>query len=82
MKNLLIVTIALISFNSNAANFECKFTKGWDRPVNANAIKLAKALKVKSCNSAKFQDYVKDNKHTMTKLVRNSNGGVKSLKFN
>lgn len=82
MKNLLIVAIALISINSNAAKFECKYTKGWDRPANANAIKLAKALKVKTCNSAKFQDYVKDGKHTMSGLIRNSNGGAKSLKFN
>ena len=82
MKKLIVVAMAVVSFNSMAANFECKYTKGWDRPANANAIKLAKALKVKTCNSEKFQDYVKANKHTMTKLVRNSNGGVKSLKFN
>lgn len=82
MKQLLTLTALLLTINSNASNFECKFTKGWDRPVNANAIKLAKALKVKTCNSAKFQAYVKDNKHTTTPLVRNSNGGVKALKFN
>lgn len=76
---MMIVGIAL---NTKAANFDCKFTKGWDRPANDNAVKLAKALKVKTCNSEKFQEFVKDGGHTMSALKRNTNGGVKALKFN
>lgn len=82
MKNLIIITIALISMNVTASNFTCKFSKGWDRPANDNAVKLAAALKVKTCNSSKFVKFVKEGKHTMSALKRNSNGGVKALKFN
>ena len=77
-----MITMTLVSINSMGASFECKFSKGWDRPVNANAVKLAKALKVKTCNSSKFVEFVKEGKHTMSALKRNTNGGAKSLKFN
>lgn len=82
MKKLMMIVTVMTTINTLGANFECEFKKGWDRPKNDNAVKLAKALKVKTCNSQKFQDYVKENGHTMTKLVRNSNGGVEDLKFN
>lgn len=79
---LLTMTVILTVGSANAAKFECIYTKGWDRPANANAIKLAKALKVKTCNSEKFISYVKDNKHEMTPLKRNTNGKAQDLKFN
>lgn len=82
MKNLLIAITVMTTINALGANFECEFVKGWDRPKNDNAKKLAEALKVKTCNSSKFQDFVKKNGHTMSALKRNSNGGVKNLKFN
>lgn len=84
MRTIIITSLLafVIGSNVNAADFKCEYKKGWDRPANENAIKLAKALKVKSCNSQKFQDYIKDNKHTLNKLKRNANGGSKDLKFN
>ena len=81
-KRIAIIVTVLLGMTAKGASFECKYSKGWDRPANANAIKLAKVLKVKSCNSAKFVKFVKEGKHTMSKLVRNSNGGVKDIKFN
>lgn len=82
MKVLIVITVALLMVRLHAAEFKCEYRKGWDRPANENAKKLAAALKVKTCNSEKFVKYVKDNKHTMSELKRNSNGGVKDLKFN
>jgi len=81
MKVIIVTMLSIVAMNASAANFECKYSKGWDRPANENAVKLAKALKVKTCNSSKFQDFVKKGKHTMSALKRNSNGGVKALKF-
>lgn len=83
MKKFIVITmVGMMTLDVAAANFQCEFKKGWDRPKNDNAVKLAKALKVKTCNSEKFQEFVKKNGHTMSALKRNSNGGVDSLKFN
>lgn len=82
MRKLIMIVTVMTTINALGANFECEFKKGWDRPKNENAKKLAKALKVKTCNSEKFQEFVKSKGHTMSKLVRNSNGGVEDLKFN
>ena len=77
-----IAITLLIGLTAKGANFECKSVRGWDRPANDNAVKLAAALKVKTCNSAKFKKFVKDGGHKMSALKRNTNGGVKALKFN
>lgn len=86
MKNVkavgIVLTVLLSLASVRGAEFKCEFSKGWDRPANENAIKLAKALKVKTCNSEKFINYVKENKHTMNELKRTKGLSVKDLKFN
>ena len=82
MKKLITLTALILLANVNAAEFKCEFSKGWDRPANDNAKKLAKALKVKTCNSEKFIKFIKENGHSLNELKRSGKTKAKDLKFN
>lgn len=54
MKKILLISTMLLTMNATA-NVVCKKEGRYWYPVNATAIKIAKVLKVKTCNGKRFK---------------------------
>jgi len=69
MKKLLTIAVLMLSINSFAGVVECGNLKDGAKrfyPVNKLALSIAADLNVVTCNGERFQDAIKEGKHTKT----------------